>query len=77
MVPHTPVIPAIAASENDACIYDKGPAWSHGRRIETMQTFEHWSVVAHFLAGNRVELRAVDGTPPHDPEDGGMRSTSA
>ncbi len=36
-----------------------------------MDVFEHSAVVAHFLAGNRVELYAVDGTPPTDPDEGG------
>ena len=35
-----------------------------------MDPFEHAAVVAHFLAGNRVELAAVGGTPPADYEDG-------
>jgi hypothetical protein len=32
--------------------------------------FEYAAVVVDFLAGDRVELRAVDGTPPSDPENG-------
>jgi hypothetical protein len=35
-----------------------------------MNPFDHAAVIAHFLSGNRVELTAVDGTPPPDPEDG-------
>jgi hypothetical protein len=35
-----------------------------------MDPFEHAAVIGHFLAGNRVELAAVDGTPPPDPENG-------
>jgi hypothetical protein len=39
----------------------------HGAR--NMDPFEHSAVVAHFLAGYRVEIYAVDGTPPPDPDD--------
>lgn len=35
-----------------------------------MASLDLAAVVAHFLAGNRVELTAVDGMPPPDPEDG-------
>jgi hypothetical protein len=35
-----------------------------------MNPFEHAAVSALFLAGDRVELTAVDGTPPSDPENG-------
>jgi len=35
-----------------------------------MEPFKHSAVVAHFLAGDRVDIYAVDGTPPTDPDDG-------
>ncbi len=35
-----------------------------------MNPFDHTAVVAHFFAGDRVELMAVDGAPPPDPENG-------
>lgn len=35
-----------------------------------MNPFDHTAVIAHFLSGDRVELTAVDGTPPSDPENG-------
>jgi len=41
-----------------------------GWKDMNLNPFDHAAVVAHYLAGNRVELTAVDGTPPPDPEDG-------
>jgi hypothetical protein len=35
-----------------------------------MSQVEHAVVTAHFLAGDRVELTAIDALPPADPEDG-------
>jgi hypothetical protein len=35
-----------------------------------MDDFEHAVVIAHFLAGNRIELTAIDAIPPNDPENG-------
>jgi len=34
-----------------------------------MNASDHCTVVAHFLP-DRVEIYAVDGTPPRDPENG-------
>ena len=47
-----------------------------------MDPFAYNAVVAHFLAGNRVEIFAVEGAPPLDPDDGdaeyyGLRSLLA
>jgi hypothetical protein len=35
-----------------------------------MDPFTHVAIVAHFMAGNCVELIPVDAIPPSDPEDG-------
>ena len=35
-----------------------------------MDPFKHSVVVAHFLAGDRVDIYAIDVTPPTDPDDG-------
>ncbi len=39
-----------------------------GRRMPN--PFEHAAVTAHFYAGNRVQLTAVDAIPLSDPENG-------
>lgn len=36
-----------------------------------MMEFEHAVVTAHFLADNRVDLTALDETPPDDPGSDG------
>lgn len=35
-----------------------------------MTNFEYAAVTAAFLAGDRIELTAVDVIPPDDPENG-------
>jgi hypothetical protein len=42
----------------------------HGDLERPMENFEPAVVTAHFLAGDRIELIAVDAIPRHDPENG-------
>jgi hypothetical protein len=48
----------------------RSQSWRSPQEQQGMNPFDHASVVAHFFAGNRVELIAIDGTPPPDPENG-------
>ena len=41
-----------------------------------MQIFERAAIIAHFLAGNRVELTAVAAISPSDPDEGSAEYTA-